>query len=66
MVREEKDENYYISERSFGSFQRSLRLPETVDENKIEASFDKGVLKVVATKKPESVQAEKKIEVKKG
>ncbi len=64
--REEKDENYYISERSFGSFQRSLRLPETVDENKIEASFDKGVLKVVATKKPESVQAEKKIEVKKG
>lgn len=64
--REEKDENYYLSERSFGSFERSLRLPDTVDESKIEASFDKGVLKVVAAKKPEAVKAEKKIEVKKG
>ena len=64
--REEKNENYYLTERSFGSFERSLRLPETVDENKIEASFDKGVLRIVAAKKPEAVKAEKKIEVKKG
>jgi HSP20 family protein len=62
--REEKDENYYLSERSFGSFSRSLRLPETIDENKIEARFDKGVLKIVAAKKAEAVKAEKKIEVK--
>lgn len=64
--REEKNENYHLSERSFGSFERSLRLPDTIDENKIEASFDKGVLRVVAAKKPEAVKAEKKIEVKKG
>lgn len=64
--REEKDESYHLTERSFGSFERSLRLPETVDENKIEASFDKGVLRIVAAKKPEAVKAEKKIEVKKG
>ena len=63
--REEKNENYYLSERSFGSFQRSVQLPDSVDENRIEASFDKGVLKVVAAKKPEAVKAEKKIEVKK-
>jgi HSP20 family protein len=62
---EEKDENYYLSERSFGSFARSVRLPESVDENKIEARFENGVLKVVAAKKPEAAKAEKKIEVKK-
>lgn len=64
--REEKKANYYLAERSFGSFQRSLRLPETVDEAKIEAKFDKGVLRVTAMKKPEAVTAERKIEVKKG
>ena len=64
--REEKDENYYHTERSFGRFERSLRLPDTIDTNKIEARFDKGVLKVTAAKKPEAVKAERKIEVKKG
>lgn len=63
--REEKDENYYLCERSFGRFERSLRLPDTIDENKIEARFDKGVLKVTAPKRPEAVKAEKKIEIKK-
>jgi HSP20 family protein len=64
--REEKEENYYLTERSFGRFERSLRLPDTIDTNKIEARFDKGVLKVTAAKKPEALKAERKIEVKKG
>ena len=64
--REEKDENYYLTERSFGRFERSLRLPETIDNNRVEARFDKGVLKVTAAKKPEAAKAERKIEVKKG
>jgi HSP20 family protein len=67
--REEKKENYYLSERSFGSFgsfERSVRLPDTIDDTKVEARFDKGVLKVTAAKRPEAVKAEKKIEVKKG
>jgi HSP20 family protein len=63
--REEKKENYYMAERSYGAFERSLRLPDTIDENKFEAKFDKGVLKIVAQKKPEAVKAEKKIEIKK-
>lgn len=63
--REEKNENYHLSERSFGSFARSLRLPDTIDDDKVEARFDKGVLTVIAAKKPEAVKAEKKIEVKK-
>lgn len=64
--REEKNENYYLSERSFGSLERSLRLPESIDEDKIEARFDKGVLTIVAQKRPEAVKVEKKIDVKKG
>lgn len=63
--REEKNESYHVSERSFGSFVRSVRLPDSIDENRIEARFDKGVLKVIAAKKPEAVATEKKIEVKK-
>jgi HSP20 family protein len=63
--KEEKGENYYVAERSFGSFERSIRMPDTVDEAKVEAKFDKGVLKVTAAKKPEAVKAERKIEIKK-
>jgi HSP20 family protein len=63
--KEEKAENYYMAERSFGSFERAIRLPDTVDEAKVEAKFDKGVLKITAAKKPEAVKAERKIEIKK-
>lgn len=63
--REEKKENYYMAERSYGAFERSLRMPDTIDDNKLEAKFDKGVLKVTAQKKPEAIKAEKKIEIQK-
>lgn len=63
--KEEKGESYYLTERSFGSFERSIRLPDTIDDGKVEAKFDKGVLKVTAAKKPEAVKAERKIEIKK-
>ena len=63
--RDEKKEDYYLAERSCGAFERSLRLPDTIDENKIEAKFDKGVLKIVAQKRPEAVKAEKRIPISK-
>ena len=63
--REEKKESYYMAERSYGAFERSLRMPDTIDENKLEAKFDKGVLRIVAEKKPEAVKAEKRIEIRK-
>ena len=63
--KEEKSENYHMTERSFGSFERAIRLPGSVDDAKVEAKFDKGVLKVTATKKPEAVKSERKIEIKK-
>jgi HSP20 family protein len=61
---EKKEKNYYLSERRYGSFRRSFRLPETVDEDRISAEFDKGVLKVTVPKKPEAQSKAKKIEVK--
>jgi HSP20 family protein len=63
--KDEKGENYYMTERSFGSFERSIRMPDSIDEAKVEAKFDKGVLKVTAAKKPEAVRAERRIEIKK-
>jgi HSP20 family protein len=62
--KEEKKKDYYLQERSFGSFQRSFELPESVDSEKIEANFKKGVLTVKLPKKAESQKAAKKIEVK--
>jgi HSP20 family protein len=44
--REEKEEGYHVSERSYGSFQRSFRLPDDVNADKISAKFDKGVMTI--------------------
>ena len=43
---EDRKEGYYRVERSYGSFSRSLTLPEGVDPEAVEASFDNGVLEV--------------------
>jgi len=60
--KEEKDKAYRLVERSYGSFVRSLQLPDGVDANTIKASIDKGVLKVTVPK-PAPAQV-KKIDVK--
>ena len=62
--KEETKKDYYMRERSFGSFQRSFTVPEGVDTDKIEASFKKGVLTVTLPKSVEAKKAEKKITVK--
>lgn len=58
----EKD-NFHLTERRYGSFQRSVRLPETIDEEKIAAHFDKGVLSVEVPKRPEAQKSPKKIAI---
>src|SRR5512146_1585814 len=62
--KEEKNKNYYLSERSYGSFQRSFPVPETVDQDKIAATFTKGVLTIALPKNVEAQKPEKKINVK--
>lgn len=64
--KEEKKENYYLSERNYGSFQRSFRVPEGVDPDKVEAAFKNGVLTVTLPKTPEAQKKEKRIEIKQG
>lgn len=61
--RDEKNDTYHLIERSYGSFERSFRLPDSVDEEKIKADFTKGVLRVVVPKRAEAVKAEKKIPI---
>ncbi len=48
---EVKKENYHRIERYFGSFQRSFSLPTTVDQEKVEANCDKGILTILLPKK---------------
>jgi len=60
--KEQKDKNYRLVERSYGSFERTLELPEGVNAEAIKANISKGVLKVTVPK-PVPAQA-KKIEVK--
>ncbi|HJQ58063.1 MAG TPA: Hsp20/alpha crystallin family protein, partial [Vineibacter sp.] len=62
--KEEKQKDYYLSERRYGSFQRSFEVPEGVDIDKIEAKFAKGVLTLTLPKTVEAQKAEKKISVK--
>jgi HSP20 family protein len=64
--RNEEKENYRMMERRYGSFQRSVQLPDTVDEDKIEATFNNGVLKVSLPKRPEAIGKHRKIPIKKG
>jgi HSP20 family protein len=59
---EKAEDNYHRMERSYGFFSRSLELPAEVDQDKVEASYKKGVLKIVLKKiKPSEA---KKIEIK--
>jgi len=62
--KEEHKKDYHVTERSYGSFMRSMQVPEGVDMDKIEATLDKGVLRVKLPKTVEAQKAEKKIEVK--
>ena len=58
-----KEEDYYASERSYGSFTRTIALPAEVDSEKSKASFKNGVLEIVLPKREEAKPKEIKIEV---
>ena len=62
--RDEKTETYIFSERSYGSFQRSFKLPPDVDAGAIEAHAQDGVLKVMLPKLMEPKEEKRRIVVK--
>jgi HSP20 family protein len=63
--REETGRTYFFSEREFGSFERSFRLPADVDRDNIDASFSDGVLCVKIAKKSARKVEAKRIDVRK-
>jgi len=62
---EQKDKGFYRIERSYGSFQRVLTLPEDVDHEKIDAKFKNGVLTITLLRKEVSMPKGKLIDIKK-
>lgn len=61
---EKKEKNFHRVERSYGSFERSITLPQDADQEKISADFKKGVLNIDISKKASAIEKEKKIEIK--
>ena len=61
---EQKDKNFYRSERMFGSFKRSFTLPVEVDSENVEAKFENGMLHVQLKKIEPKIKNEKNIELK--
>jgi HSP20 family protein len=59
--RKEEKKNYIFSERKFGSFSRSISLPEGIKTDKIKATFKKGVLNIEIPK--DEAKESKKIEI---
>ena len=59
---EEERGGYYVRERRYGSFSRSLTVPEGVDESKIHARYENGVLEVTVEGAAE-VQEPKRIQI---
>jgi HSP20 family protein len=60
---EEEGEDYYRSERTYGAFERSIRLPSEVNPDEVNAVFDKGILTITLPKMKE-METRKQIEVK--
>jgi HSP20 family protein len=52
--KEEKEENFHRIERRYGTFTRSFTLPNTVDTDQVQASYESGILKIQLAKKAEA------------
>jgi len=61
--KEEKEENYRRVERQYGGFTRTFTLPNTVDTDNVQATYDKGVLKITLPKKAEAKPKQIKVNV---
>lgn len=63
-AREDTRDSYHLSERRYGAFQRSFRVPDGVDNDRIGASFKDGVLTVTLPKSADARSKERRIEIK--
>jgi HSP20 family protein len=63
LEKEEKEENFRRVETQYGSFTRTFTLPTTVDQESVQANYDRGVLKVTLAKKEEAKPKQIKVNV---
>lgn len=63
---EERQEGFYRSERSYGSFARSIALPEGVDEDQVNARFEHGVLEVTVPLPEQHRQRGRRVQIQSG
>jgi HSP20 family protein len=63
--KEQKYKNYYRTERSYGSFQRTLSLPQDASRDTIDASFKNGILTITCPRRAMAQSPAKRIEIKK-
>ncbi len=63
--KESKEEDCYCSERVYGSFRRTLSVPKDLDESKIHATYDNGVLEVLLPKVEEKKGRKVKVQARK-
>jgi HSP20 family protein len=59
----EEDSRYLVQERSYGRYYRALRLPDTVDVNKVKSTYDNGVLAISLPKAEEKKPKQIKVSV---
>jgi HSP20 family protein len=62
-VKEEEDEGYHCIERSYGTVQRVLSLPDDADADAIEARFKSGVLTLRIAKQPARAAGGRRVEI---
>ena len=63
--RKDEQENYHFMERSYGTFQRALRLPGPIDPDQVQARFENGVL-TVTVPKSEQQERSRRIQIQGG
>ena len=63
-AKKEEKEDYLVSERRYGEFQRTFSMPPGVDADAVSADLANGVLTVTLPKTPEAKQKERKVDVK--
>ena len=61
--REEKGETWFFSERQYGSFSRSFRLPPDADEEKVKADLKNGVLTITVPKMTEEPKSNRQVKI---
>jgi HSP20 family protein len=62
--RTEEDKGRHYTERSFGRFERVIPLPTEVDPERVEATFNNGLLKITLPKNPRARETSRRIEIR--